>query len=249
MDSSTSISSHTNEITEDTGASSSFTNGALLEGRPLEVAISEIKTSSLLNLKEPPSGAEDEQNDNKLLKAAVSGNFSEIEQMVLQYPQILLKPTPQGSTCLHISSIFGKEKFCKDVLAQNQSLLTSLNNYRETPLIVAVKSGHVNLATTFLQMYKEQGLNEKTLISDINGDTALHHAIRQGHRELALKLIEAEPHLSRKVNKYNESPLYIAVMRGFNDVFKGLWGTDRCSHKGPYDDNALHAAVRNDNIG
>ncbi|KAJ3701278.1 hypothetical protein LUZ61_004983 [Rhynchospora tenuis] len=87
------------------------------------------------------------------------------------------------------------------------------------------------------------------LKSDINGDTAIHHAIRHGHNELALTLIREWPDLSQRVNNYNESAMYIAVMRDFDDVFKKLWDTDLSNHNGPYDDNALHAAVKNANLG
>ncbi|KAJ4818588.1 Ankyrin repeat family protein [Rhynchospora pubera] len=187
--------------------------------------------------------------DTWLLKAAVSGDSNELKKMVSQDPNVnLLGTTPQGSTCLHISSIFGHEEFFKEVLARNESLLSRVNSYGETPLIVSVKSGHISLATTLLEKYKERKLSEVILNSDINGDTALHHAIRHGHKNLALQLIKTEPNLSQRVNNYNESPMYIAVMRGFVDVFKQLWESDRSSHKGPYDDNALHAAVRNANI-
>ncbi|KAJ4752281.1 Ankyrin repeat family protein [Rhynchospora pubera] len=187
--------------------------------------------------------------DTWLLKAAVSGDSNELKKMVLQDPNVnFLGTTPQGSTCLHISSIFGHEEFFKEVLARNESLLSRVNSYGETPLIVSVKSGHISLATTLLEKYKERKLSEVILNSDINGDTALHHAIRHGHKNLALQLIKTEPNLSQRVNNYNESPMYIAVMRGFVDVFKQLWESDRSSHKGPYDDNALHAAVRNANI-
>lgn len=86
-------------------------------------------------------------------------------------------------------------------------------------------------------------------MQDIHGDSALHHAIRHGHNDLALELIEAEPNFSEKVNKYNESPMYIAVMRGLDDVFTRLWRTDLLSPMGAYNDNALHAAVRNQNLG
>ncbi|KAJ3701274.1 hypothetical protein LUZ61_004979 [Rhynchospora tenuis] len=254
MDPSTSISSHVREITEDTGDSSSSSNGAPMDGGLLNAvtsdnfnlfnlndpaSIAKIEPDDLLNLpdltsiaerfigrgyqfNEPQSQGKIHLMDTWLLKAAVSGDSNELKKMVSQDP---------------------------NVLARNESLLSRVNLYGETPLIVSVKSGHISLASILLEKYKEWKLSEAILNSDINGDTALHHAIRHGHKDLALQLIKAEPNLSQRVNNYNESPVYIAVMRGFDDVFKQLWETDCCSHKGPYDDNALHAAVRNANLG
>ncbi|KAJ4770554.1 ankyrin repeat family protein [Rhynchospora pubera] len=133
--------------------------------------------------------------------------------------------------------------------ALSKYLLSKTNSYGETPLIVAVTSGHVSLASSLMKQYQQLQLSEMILKQDNNGDNALHHAIRDGHSNLALELITSEHGLSRGVNKYNESPMYIAVMRGFNDVFELLWETKMASHKGPFDDNALHAAVRNENLG
>ncbi|KAJ4818589.1 ankyrin repeat family protein [Rhynchospora pubera] len=138
------------------------------------------------------------------------------------------------------------------VLEKDPSLLSIVNSYKETPLIVAVKtlkSGDVSMADTLLQEYTKPGLRDVILNSDVNGDTALHHAIRHGHENLALKLIRARHELSQKVNKYDESPMYIAVMRGFDEVFQQLWTISHSSHKGAFGDNALHAAVRNANTG
>ncbi|KAJ3701272.1 hypothetical protein LUZ61_004977 [Rhynchospora tenuis] len=231
------------------------------------LSITEIEPDDLLNLlRDRPFIAEDEQGsllyepavppshdevhpmDDQLLDASVSGNSSKMKHLVLHDPEVLLGTTSQGSTCLHMSSILGHHKFSMAVLALNESLLSKVNLYGETPLIVAMKSGHISLASTLLEIYNEKKLSEMILNSDINGDTALHHAIRHGHEDLALKLINSEPKLSQKVNNYNESPVYIAVMRGFDEVFKQLWEIDHSSHKGPYGDNVLHAAVRNANI-
>ncbi|KAJ3698940.1 hypothetical protein LUZ61_002645 [Rhynchospora tenuis] len=172
-----------------------------------------------------------------------------MKHMVLQDPKVLLGTTQQGSTCLHISSIFGHKEFSMAVLALNQSLLSSINSYGETPLLVAVTSGHVYLASSMLKLYQQLKVSEMILKQDKNIDNALHHAIRNNHRHLALELIAAEPDLSRGVNKYNESPLYIAVLRGFNDVLERLLEVLQSSHVGPNNENALHAAVSNGKQG
>ncbi|KAF3328501.1 ankyrin repeat-containing protein [Carex littledalei] len=188
--------------------------------------------------------------DKELLRAAISGNTAEIKDLISNNPEILFGTTSQGSTCLHISLTFGHKEFSEMVWTLNKSLLSKPNLYRETPLIVAVKSGYVSLASTLLKQYcQHPEVSQMILGQDSNGDSALHHAIRHGHKDLALELIEAEPNFPQKVNNYNESPMYIAVMRGFDDVFQKLLGTHLPNPAGAYDDNALHAAVRNRNLG
>ena len=66
---------------------------------------------------------------------------------------------------------------------------------------------------------------------------------------LALELIEAEPALSKAVTKIGESPMFIAVMRNFTDVFDKLLEIPDSAHSGAFGFNVLHAAVRNGNPG
>jgi ankyrin repeat protein len=189
--------------------------------------------------------------DRRLLEAAISGDATEIKQLALDDPSVLLGITPQGNTCLHIASIHGHEGFCKDVLALNQSvfLLTAINKDGETPLLTAVARGRDTLAFILLRYCRDQQLSETILNQDKRGCNALHHAIFRGHRKLALELIEAEPALSKAVTKRYESPMFIAVMRGYGDVLEKLLEILDAAHGGARGYNALHAAVTSGNAG
>uniref|UniRef100_A0A0D3HK66 PGG domain-containing protein n=2 Tax=Oryza TaxID=4527 RepID=A0A0D3HK66_9ORYZ len=187
------------------------------------------------------------QMERRLLEAAMVGSATSMKEMAAQDPSLLLGTTPQGNTCLHISSIHGHEGFCKDVLTLNNSLLTVANMDGETPLLTAVTNGHMSLASILLECCCTLGFSEAILQQDRNGCNALHHAIHCGHKDLALELILKEPALSKAVNKYSESPMFIAVMRDFTDVSEKLLGIPGSSHVGTYGHNALHATVRNGN--
>ncbi|KAJ1685375.1 hypothetical protein LUZ63_016765 [Rhynchospora breviuscula] len=189
------------------------------------------------------------QMDDQLLTAAMSGNVRELKEMAQQNFEILFGRTPQKSTCLHISLNFGHEEFSNAVLALNQSLLSSINSDGETLLLVAVANGHVSLASAMLKLYQQLNLSDMIRKQDNNGDNVLHHAIRNGHSDLALELIAAQLDLSQGVNKYNESPMYIAVTSGLNDISERLLEIPISSHVGPGNENALHAAIRNGNPG
>ncbi|KAJ1685367.1 hypothetical protein LUZ63_016757 [Rhynchospora breviuscula] len=187
--------------------------------------------------------------DKLLLRAAMLGSVRELNELAQQNTEILLGTTLRGSTCLHISSDFGHQEFSMSVLAINQSLLSSINLDGETPLIVAVRTGHVSLASAMLEMCHQLELSNMILKPDNNGDNVLHHAIRNGHSDLALKLTAVGHGLSKGVNKYNESPLYIAVLSGLNDVSEKLLEILISSHVGINNRNALHAAVTKGNPG
>lgn len=187
--------------------------------------------------------------EGRLLEAAASGDSRSLNELAAQDTSVLLVTTPQGNTCLHIASIHGHEGFCKEVLALNQSLLNATNSHGETPMLTSVTSGHEALASVLLERCRDLGLREAILKQDENGYNALHHAIRSGHKDLALELIAAEPALSQGVNKYNESPMFIAAMRDFTDVLKKLLEIPESAHVGNNGKNALHAAVRSGNAG
>lgn len=187
--------------------------------------------------------------DKRLLEAAASGDSKSMQDMASQDASILLGTTPQGNTCLHISSIQGHEEFCQDVLVLNQSLISKVNFDGETPLIAAMMGGHASLASILLRRCCILNLNEVILQEDKDRCNALHHAINYNHKDLAMELIVAEPCLSKGVNKYNESPMFMAAMRDFTDIVQKLLEIPDSAHEGTYSHNALHATARNGNAG
>jgi hypothetical protein len=105
--------------------------------------------------------------DRSLLVAAISGDEVSMKNMASQNPSLLLATTPQGNTCLHISSIHGHMRFCKEILAlrlnDHNPLLATINADGETPLLTAVTSGHPSLASLFLRCCHELKLSEAIL--------------------------------------------------------------------------------------
>ncbi|XP_039778160.1 ankyrin repeat-containing protein NPR4-like [Panicum virgatum] len=184
--------------------------------------------------------------DGRLLEAATSGDA---ERLALVEHGVLLGATPQGNNCLHIASIHGHEELCKILLTLEVSryLLAAVNGDGETPLLAAVARGRASLASVLLRSCRDQQLGEAILKQDKRGCNVLHHAIRGGHGELALELIEAEPALLRDVNDHEESPMFIAAMRNYADVVEKLLEVPEPAHGGSWGYNALHAAVRNGN--
>uniref|UniRef100_A0ACD5XAB1 Uncharacterized protein n=1 Tax=Avena sativa TaxID=4498 RepID=A0ACD5XAB1_AVESA len=184
--------------------------------------------------------------DKRLLEAASCGDSTSMKDMASQDPSILLGTTPKGNTCLHISSFHGHQVFCMDVVALEEPLLIAVNLDEETALIAAVKYGHVSLASSLLRRCCHPRLRHAILQQDLYGFNALQHAIRNGHKDLALELISAEPAMSQAVSKCNESPLFCALKRNFAHVCEKLILTPSCAYSGgQHGRNCLHAAVKN----
>ncbi|XP_044973617.1 ankyrin repeat-containing protein At5g02620-like [Hordeum vulgare subsp. vulgare] len=187
------------------------------------------------------------QMDRRLLKAATSGDSTSMQALNSQDRRVLLGTTPVGNTCLHISSIHGHEGFCTEVVTLDESLLTVENLDGETPLLSAVTSGHARVASILLRCYQTRQLSDAILKQDIDGCNALHHAIHNGHTDLAMDLIVTQPDLSKHVNMRGESPMFIAVKRNFTHVTEELLKIQDSSHAGQNQRNALHAAVKSRN--
>lgn len=60
-----------------------------------------------------------------------------------------------------------------------------------------------------------------------------------------MDLIAAEPALSKGVNKYGQSPMFIAAMRNFTGILEELLKIPDFSHAGRKGRNALHAVAEN----
>ncbi|KAJ1277013.1 hypothetical protein BS78_05G261600 [Paspalum vaginatum] len=191
--------------------------------------------------------------DVRLLMAATNGNVEEMERLVNENEAALLGETEQRSNCLHIASIYGHTDFCARVQQQINSrgrsvssLLSATNNDGETPLLTAVKNGRESLARQLLlREYVGHGLNGAIQSRDRHGSNVLHYAIRNGNVELALELIQEEPALSGNTNNNNESPMFVAVLRGgFERVYMRLLAIEGSAYNGTNASNALHAAVK-----
>ncbi|KAI4963451.1 hypothetical protein ZWY2020_014077 [Hordeum vulgare] len=186
--------------------------------------------------------------DKHLLKAATDGDSTSMKHYACHNPGILLGKTLRLNTCLHISSMHGHQRFSEDVVALEESLLTAVNLDWETPLLVAVRNGHVSLASFLLGSCHKPRMRQSILKQDKYGFNVLHHAIRNGHEELALELIIAEPSLSRAVSECKESPMFFALTRNFTRVYEQLVQVPLASYTGGrLGRNCLHAAVRNGN--
>ncbi|WVZ49470.1 hypothetical protein U9M48_000828 [Paspalum notatum var. saurae] len=170
----------------------------------------------------------------RLVKAATNGNVEEMERLINDEDEaVLLGETERRSNCVHIASIYGRTDFCARVLqrlinsrdpSSVSSLLSATNSDDETPLLTAVKNGRKSLARQLLTVYVGHGLHGAIQSRDGHGSNVLHYAIRNGNKELALELIQAEPALSGHTNKNNSHP---------------------CSeYDGTNASNALHAAVK-----
>ncbi|XP_048431340.1 ankyrin repeat-containing protein At5g02620-like [Pyrus x bretschneideri] len=99
---------------------------------------------------------------------------------------------------------------------------------------------------------KDAPSQDQKLIRKTNNkkDTALHEAVRFNHFAVVEILIKADPEFSYSANDAGETPLYLAVERGYDHYCRQiLEGCKNPTYEGPNGRTALHAAViRNDEV-
>nr|XP_023920741.1 ankyrin repeat-containing protein At5g02620-like [Quercus suber] len=157
--------------------------------------------------------------------------------------EVLREVTCSKNTILHVAAKSGHTKIAKKIIDLDPSLLHERNSKGNTPLHIAASLGHQKM-TNFLLSQGQHTTVPLLMITNERNETALHGAVRNGHNEIVKKLIEKCPSLTSLRNKDGESPLFIAVDRGFFDIATHILDIEECcEYKGSKGMNILHAAA------
>ncbi|KAJ8764597.1 hypothetical protein K2173_006469 [Erythroxylum novogranatense] len=219
--------------------------------------------------------------DGSLFFKAVEGDIQAFERYKDYLDQLV---TPNGDSILHICitglpfpdrehPTAGNDKFinlAKWVATSCPDLLRKQNKNGDTPLHIATRHGHLDIAIELVKVCEieispendeEKGVDgaaaarEMIAMKNKDRDTALHEAIRlstvydQRKLRQLIGLLTRGRNISYKPNKYGETPLYLAAERGVGKAVVNfiLLSELPPAHSGPNFRTALHAAViRND---
>ncbi|KAF3456874.1 hypothetical protein FNV43_RR01528 [Rhamnella rubrinervis] len=179
--------------------------------------------------------------------------------------------TPQKNTILHIyltsktSKDSEPDEFVADILGFCPPLLMQVNSKEETPLHIAARYGHASIVKQLIKYAKQdhphhhnqdhesrdaEAAKKMLRMASKEGDTALHEAVRFQHLHVVKILISEDGDFNHNANNSGETPLYMAVERGYNLIAKEI--IEHCSSPatgGPTGRNALHAAtIRKDKV-
>ncbi|CAN6337532.1 unnamed protein product [Urochloa humidicola] len=193
--------------------------------------------------------------EHKLLKAVATGDAGLLEQVLgLQSSaaaeqgedSCLKGVTAEGSSALHIAASCGYLELVKMVCAQDISLIKARNSMLDTPLICASRAGHVDVANYLMECSMDE--QEDLRARNLDGETAMHEAVRNGHLLVLQGLMSKDSGLAEVVDENGVSPLYLAVASNRADIVKVLIGESSngvtsASYSGPDGQTALHAAV------
>ncbi|GMY20683.1 ankyrin repeat-containing protein At2g01680 [Fagus crenata] len=178
--------------------------------------------------------------DPKLFKAAMTVDLHFLESLNEDdNSNFLCQVTPKKNTVLYIAAEFNQLEFVRAVTHRCPLLFQSGNSNGDTPLHVAAKVGCCEIVD---ECHKKK---ELLRIVNVDKDTALHCATRNGHYQSVKLLLEADLELSNLINNADESPLYLATSKGLTDISELILNASpsSSSHAGPNGITALHEAV------
>ena len=211
--------------------------------------------------------------DSRMYKAAAEGNIHVLQHYSEADLQIQL--SSKENSVLHIAAQFGSLLCVEWILgfpwrcSSSLLLLLQRQNLKgDTPLHLAAREGHLLVVRALIEAEKllplppahiESGIvingaeKEKAILRLTNkeGDTALHEAVRYNHCEVVKFLIMEDPDFGYGQNISGGTPLYMAAERGFHKLVEIIIDNTRTSpgYTGLTGRTALHAAVLHNHIG
>ncbi|XP_030951303.1 ankyrin repeat-containing protein At5g02620-like isoform X2 [Quercus lobata] len=186
--------------------------------------------------------------DAGMFKAAIDGNdgfFDEAGSVNLN----LRRVTVEGNSVLHLAAKSGNAQITKRILAidSQQSLLYEKNWKGDTALHIAARLGHFDMTKLLITSANDREVEVKMELlrmENLEKNTALHEAIKNDHYDIMQLLVKEDPSLTFLTNNAGESPLFLAVDRGFYKIaIHILEAVPECSNVGRKSMNVLHAAV------
>ncbi|KAM3268568.1 hypothetical protein P3S67_031509 [Capsicum chacoense] len=152
--------------------------------------------------------------------------------------------TPIGNTILHVAAHYGHCHFVAEVLKISPALLCHRNKKNETALHIAANEGHIEVVHSLLSI-DEHHKDKLMRMTDDNGDTALHKAVRSRHQDVARLLVKEDPEFEFPSNKAWETPLYLEAESGLREALSEILNACKqpTSSAGPLNRTPLHAAV------
>ncbi|XP_071926234.1 protein ACCELERATED CELL DEATH 6-like [Coffea arabica] len=189
----------------------------------------------------------------ELYAAAQLGDWAVIRRFSGKF---LALKTPKGNTVLHVlAQSCDSADAVRHILARNCCLLMAKSACGETALHLAARKGHSGIVRALIDYSKQNKgcwfcacfvdrCKRMLRMANVEGNTALHEAVKNNFYEVAKFLVQEDPEFRYRPNHAVETPLYLAVEKGYRDIADLILTTCKSpAYLGPGHKTALHAAA------
>ncbi|XP_031487249.1 uncharacterized protein LOC116255532 isoform X2 [Nymphaea colorata] len=152
------------------------------------------------------TGKRQQDMDQRLHDACISGDKSRLQQLTENQPGILDQLTSSSQdTSLHLAAREGQAEIVRYLLNVKPELSTWQNSNGESPLLLACKLGHLSVVNRLLS----------ASASPVTVDRlAVHAAALAGHHEIVRALVEKWPMLAAEENEFGHTPFHESCLSG-----------------------------------
>ncbi|RWR84908.1 ankyrin repeat-containing-like protein [Cinnamomum micranthum f. kanehirae] len=158
--------------------------------------------------------------DGKLYEAAITGNVSQLHELLREDANILDRLLFGGTVRenpLHIAAQYGHSNFVREISSRKLEFARELNSQGRCPLHVASERGHVEVVKVLLERDADV-----CFVRDGEGRTPLHVASEIGHVEVVTVLLQRDADVCFLRDGEGRTPLHMAAMRGRLKVLEEL---------------------------
>ncbi|KAK3008590.1 hypothetical protein RJ639_014709, partial [Escallonia herrerae] len=187
-----------------------------------------------------------------LYRAAIEGKVDIILQHRTNLEHQL---TPNNNTVLHVAAMFGNTECANEILRYSPSLSCRVNIQDDTPLHIAARNGCSGIVEALVKcttIDEERVGAGKEMLRMLNkeNDTPLHEAVRNCHFDVVKLLVEEDRDFSCPANNAEETPLYLASEKGYDELVSLISKTcTEPAYSGPDGRTALHGAAISNSKG
>ncbi|XP_027152356.1 ankyrin repeat-containing protein At5g02620-like [Coffea eugenioides] len=170
--------------------------------------------------------------------------------------KLLCQRTPKRNTVLHVlAQSCDSADAVRHILKRNCCLLMAKNCRGETALHLAARKGHYGIVRELIDYSKRNKgcwfcacfvdrCKRMLRMANVDGNTALHEGVKNNFYEVAKLLVQEDPGFRYRPNHAMETPLYLAVEKGYRDIAELILTTCKSpAYLGPGHKTALHAAA------
>lgn len=196
--------------------------------------------------------------DSYLYEHVSSGDYSKFVSLIDVDPSLLHQTTVSKNTVIHVAAAFNRKNIAEEIMRRWPSILYATNSKEDTALHLAARLGSFQAAEHLIICATKKRLEDddngdleaddrnKELMTMVNleKDTALHDAVRNGHCEIAKLLMKECPTLAAYANGAGDSPLFLAAEKDYLEVAREILSVNsNCLYGGRNGTNVLHAII------